>query len=51
MNACRPRLFGPVVEKCIASTRTSTKQKALDILLMYVQVENSADAVVVSISG
>ena len=35
-----------IVEKCLASTRSGTRQLALDLLLMYVEIEN-ADPVLV----
>jgi len=36
-----------LVEKCLGSTRTGTKNQAIELLLQYVEVENSGASVVV----
>lgn len=36
-----------LVEKCLGSTRAGTKNQAIELLLQYVEVENSGAAVVV----
>ena len=36
-----------LVEKCLGSTRTGTKNQAIELLLQYVEVENSGAGVVV----
>ena len=36
-----------LVEKCLGSTRTGTKNQAIELLLQYVEVENSGGGVVV----
>ena len=38
-----------LIEKCLGSTRTSTKQKALDILYLFVEVDTSEPVIVVFI--
>ncbi|KAJ3412335.1 Microtubule-associated protein, microtubule dynamics during spindle orientation [Chytridiales sp. JEL 0842] len=35
-----------VVEKCLGSTRTGTKLKGMEVLMMYIEVENKGDGVV-----
>jgi cytoskeleton-associated protein 5 len=40
-----------VVDKCFGSSRATTKQKAIALAVDYVEVENSAEGVVVSMIG
>jgi hypothetical protein len=37
-----------VVEKCLGSNRSGTKLKGMEVLMMYIEVENKGDGVVVS---
>lgn len=39
-----------VVEKCLGSTRAGTKAKAIELCLLYTEVEDSGDTVVVRLS-
>lgn len=50
-NAARTReaVVPALVDKCLGSTRQGTKTKALELILEYVEVENGAAAVVVSL--
>ncbi|KAJ3290966.1 Cytoskeleton associated protein 5 [Rhizoclosmatium sp. JEL0117] len=41
----RSTLIPLIVEKCLAHTKTTTRQKSVDIILMFVELENKADAV------
>ncbi|KAI8616669.1 armadillo-type protein [Chytriomyces sp. MP71] len=45
ISRTRSLLIPIVVDKALAATRAGTRQKALDAILMYVEVENKADAV------
>lgn len=40
-----------VVEKCLGSTRAGTKVKAIELCLLYTEVEDSGDNVVVSFTS
>ena len=44
----REAVVPALVDKCLGSTRQGTKQKALELILEYVEVENGAAAIVVS---
>jgi cytoskeleton-associated protein 5 len=48
-NATRTReaVVPALVDKCLGSTRRCTKTKALELILKYVEVENTAAAIVV----
>ncbi|KAJ3195013.1 Microtubule-associated protein, microtubule dynamics during spindle orientation [Irineochytrium annulatum] len=35
-----------IVEKCLGSTRAGTKAKGIEVLLMYIEVENKSDGVI-----
>jgi cytoskeleton-associated protein 5 len=50
-NAARTRdaVVPALVDKCLGSTRQGTKTKALELILEYVEVENGAAAIVVSL--
>jgi cytoskeleton-associated protein 5 len=37
-----------IVDKCFGSNRAGTKAKAIDAALLYIEVENTAEFVVVS---
>ena len=52
-NAARTRdaVVPALVDKCLGSTRQGTKTKALELILEYVEVENGAAAVVVSLGS
>jgi cytoskeleton-associated protein 5 len=51
-NAARTReaVVPALVDKCFGSTRVGTKAQALELVLQYIEVENSAAGVVVSAS-
>jgi cytoskeleton-associated protein 5 len=43
----REAVLPALVDKCFGSTRTGTKQGAIELALDYVEVENGGDGVVV----
>jgi hypothetical protein len=43
----RPEILPSVVDKCFGSARASIKLKAIELALMWVEVEGSAEGVVV----
>jgi cytoskeleton-associated protein 5 len=48
-NRTRSLAVPMIIEKSFASVRSGTRAKALDLLLMYIEIENKGDAVVVRI--
>lgn len=48
-NAARTReeVMPAVVDKCLGSTRAGTKNNAIELVLQYVEMENSADGCIV----
>lgn len=46
-NRTKSAVVPSVVEKCLSSTRAGTKAKALDLILLYVEVD-TPDPVIVS---
>ena len=43
----REEVMPAVVDKCLGSTRAGTKTQAIELVLQYVEMENSADGCVV----
>jgi cytoskeleton-associated protein 5 len=43
----RPEILPSVVDKCFGSARASIKLKAIELALMWVEVEGTAEGVVV----
>ncbi|KZV97682.1 ARM repeat-containing protein [Exidia glandulosa HHB12029] len=52
-NAARTReeVMPAVVDKCLGSTRAGTKNNAIELVLQYVEMENSADGCIRDILG
>lgn len=44
----RSEVVPALVDKCLGSTRAGTKNKAIELILLYVEVENQGEGVVVS---
>ena len=52
-NAGRTReaVVPALVDKCLGSTRAGTKNAAIELILLYVEVENGGAGVVVRVLG
>ena len=43
---CKNALFDAIVEKCISSSRIGTRTKGIELVILFVELEGKADAVV-----
>lgn len=44
----RPDVLPSLVDKCLGSTRAGTKRAAIELAMLYIEVENTGEGVIVS---